>query len=182
MQDGCGKIPGVDPGVEIRHTTCDICSPQHHCGVNAYVKDGRLIKTEGWREHPYSKGQICTKGAAYKDYLYRKDRVLTPLKRVGKRGEGVFEPISWEEAYREIAAQLNRIKRDHGPEQVMFMNGYGKWCKTFLTRFAFSFGSPNLVADGCTCQTATHLAWDIQTGTLTDTDLDHASTFLGWAV
>lgn len=181
MQDGCGKIPGVDPGVEIRHTTCDICSPQHHCGVNAYVKDGRLIKTEGWREHPYSKGQICTKGAAYKDYLYRKDRVLTPLKRVGKRGEGVFEPISWEEAYREIAAQLNRIKRDHGPEQVMFMNGYGKWCKTFLTRFAFSFGSPNLVADGCTCQTATHLAWDIQTGTLTDTDLDHASTFLGWA-
>lgn len=114
MQDGCGKIPGVDPGVEIRHTTCDICSPQHHCGVNAYVKDGRLIKTEGWREHPYSKGQICTKGAAYKDYLYRKDRVLTPLKRVGKRGEGVFEPISWEEAYREIAAQLNRIKRTMG--------------------------------------------------------------------
>ena len=42
MQDGCGKLPGVDPGVEIRHTTCDICSPQHHCGVNAYGKDGRL--------------------------------------------------------------------------------------------------------------------------------------------
>ena len=58
MQDGCGKIPGVDPGVEIRHTTCDICSPQHHCGVNAYVKDGRLIKTEGWRE-PLIRMVLC---------------------------------------------------------------------------------------------------------------------------
>lgn len=176
-----GKLPGASTGIEIRHTTCDICSPQHHCGVSAYVKDGRLIKTEGWAEHPYSKGQICTKGAAYKDYLYRPDRILTPLRRAGKRGEGRFVPISWEEAYAEIAENLNRIKHDYGPQQVMFMNGYGKWCKTFLTRFAFSFGSPNVVADGCTCQTATHLAWEVETGTLTDVDLDNAKTFLGWA-
>lgn len=176
-----GKIPGVESGIEIKHTTCDICSPQHHCGVCAYVKDGKLVKTEGWKEHPYSKGQICTKGANYKDYLYRSDRIQTPLKRVGKRGEGKFVPISWEEAYQEIADNLNRIKREYGPEQVMFMNGYGKWCKTYLTRFAFSFGSPNLVADGCTCQTPTHLAWDIQTGTLSDTDMANANTFLGWA-
>lgn len=175
------KIAGDGSGIEIRHTTCDICSPQHHCGVNAYVKNGRLIKTEGWAEHPYSKGQICTKGAAYKEYLYRPDRIKTPLRRAGARGEGKFEPISWEEAYGEIAENLNRIKREHGPEQVMFMNGYGKWCKSFLTRFAFSFGSPNLVADGCTCQTATHLCWDIQAGTLADADLAHANTFLGWA-
>ena len=175
------KIPCADSGIEIRHTTCDICSPQHHCGVSAYVKDGRLIKTEGWKEHPYSKGQLCTKGAAYKDYLYRADRVKTPLKRVGQRGSGEFKEISWDEAYSEIAEKLNGIKREHGAEQVMFMNGYGKWCKTFLTRFAFSFGSPNLVADGCTCQTATHLCWDIQTGTLADADLANANTFLGWA-
>lgn len=174
------KIPGRD-GIEIRHTTCDICSPQHHCGVCAYVKDGKLIKTEGWDEHPYSKGQICTKGADYKDYLYREDRIKTPLKRVGERGEGKFVPISWEEALKEVADNLNRIKHEYGPEQVMFMNGYGKWCKTFLTRFAFSFGSPNLVADGSTCQTPTHLAWDTLTGTLTDCDLDNASTYLGWA-
>lgn len=176
-----GKIPGEATGIEIRHTTCDICSPQHHCGVCAYVKDGRLIKNEGWKEHPYSRGQLCTKGAKYQEYLYRADRVLTPLKRVGARGEGRFQPISWEEAYQTIAQRLNRIKREYGPEQVMFMNGYGKWCKTFLTRFAFSFGSPNLVADGCTCQTATHLAWEVQTGMLADTDMKHAHTFLGWA-
>ena len=121
-----GKIPGEATGIEIRHTTCDICSPQHHCGVCAYVKDGRLIKTEGWKEHPCSRGQICTKGVKYQEYLYRADRILTPLKRVGVRGEGTFQPISWEEAYGEIAERLNRIKREYGPEQVMFMNGYGK--------------------------------------------------------
>lgn len=174
------KIPSE--GIQICKTTCDICSPQHHCGVNAYVKDGRLIKVEGCPEHPYSKGRLCTKGAAYKDYIYRDDRVLHPLRRVGPRGSGQFEEISWQEAIDTVAQRLNRIKREHGAHSVLFMNGYGKWQKTYLTRLAFSFGSPNLVGDGCTCQTATHLAWDANVGTLSWPDTDHADVLLGWGL
>ena len=112
-------------GVQIKHTTCDICSPQHHCGMNAHVKDGKLIKVEGWDEHPYSHGSICTKGAAYRDYIYRSDRILHPLKRTGPRGSGEFEPISWEEAIDTVARRLNEIKKRYGADNVAFMNGYG---------------------------------------------------------
>ena len=169
-------------GVQIKHTTCDICSPQHHCGMNAHVKDGKLIKVEGWDEHPYSHGSICTKGAAYRDYIYRSDRILHPLKRTGPRGSGEFEPISWEETIDTVARRLNEIKKRYGADNVAFMNGYGKWQKSYLTRLAYSFGTPNLIGDGCTCQTATHLAWDVTAGTLSWPDMAHTDVMLGWAM
>lgn len=104
------KIPGPDTGIEVRHTICDICSPGMHCGINAYIKDGKVIKIEGIDGHPSNDGRLCTKGLSNRQYIYREDRVLTPLKRVGKRGEGKFEPITWDEAYAEIAKGLNAAK------------------------------------------------------------------------
>lgn len=104
------KIPGADTGIEIRRTMCDICSPGMHCGVNAYVKDGTVIKIEGMDGHPVNDGRLCTKGLANREYIYRQDRIRTPLKRVGKRGEGKFREISWDQAYEEIAAGLNNCK------------------------------------------------------------------------
>ena len=80
------KIPGPDTGIEVRHTICDICSPGMHCGINAYIKDGKVIKIEGIDGHPSNDGRLCTKGLSNRQYIYREDRVLTPLKRVGKRG------------------------------------------------------------------------------------------------
>ena len=88
------KIPCEGNGIEIKRTLCDICCPGMHCGVDAYVKDGRIIKLEGTKEHPRNHGKLCTKGAAGRQYVYRPDRLKTPLKRVGERGEGKFEPIS----------------------------------------------------------------------------------------
>ena len=81
------KIPGEDTGIEIRHTLCDICTPQMHCGLDVYVKDGQVLKVEGTPDHPVNRGYLCTKGVNNRQYLYRKDRILTPLRRVGKRGE-----------------------------------------------------------------------------------------------
>ena len=46
------KVPGADTGIEIRKTVCDICAPDHHCGVDAYVEDGRILKVEGSPDHP----------------------------------------------------------------------------------------------------------------------------------
>ena len=56
------KIPGPDTGIEVRHTICDICSPGMHCGINAYIKDGKVIKIEGIDGHPSNDGRLCTKG------------------------------------------------------------------------------------------------------------------------
>ena len=76
------KIPGPDTGIEVRHTMCDICSPGMHCGINAYIKDGKVIKIEGIDGHPSNDGRLCTKGMANREYIYREDRIKTPLRRL----------------------------------------------------------------------------------------------------
>ena len=145
------KIPGPDTGIEVRHTMCDICSPGMHCGINAYIKDGKVIKIEGIDGHPSNDGRLCTKGMANREYIYREDRIKTPLRRVGKRGEGRFEPISWEEAYEEIAKGLNRCKEKYGAESVAFYSGYSKWYRQMLRRLAYAFGSPNYGCESSAC-------------------------------
>ena len=118
------KIPSEDNGIELKRTLCDICCPGMHCGVNAYVKDGKIIKIEGTKEHPRNHGKLCTKGAAGRQYVYRKDRLQTPLKRTGERGEGRFEPISWDEAYQIIRDELFKVRDTYGADSVAFFSGY----------------------------------------------------------
>ena len=137
------KIPCEETGITIKHTICDICSPSFHCGVDAYVKDGTVIKIEGTKGHPMNDGLLCTKGLSNRQYIYRKDRIRTPLKRIGKRGEGNFEPITWDEAYKICAERLLGWKEKEGADRVLFFGGYTKWFRPWLHRFAFSFGTEN---------------------------------------
>lgn len=118
------KIPGERTGIEIKHSLCAICSPGHHCGLDCYVKDGVILKVEGTPDHPYNRGKICSKGVNNRQYVYRADRIRTPLRRVGERGEGKFEPVSWEEAYKIIGEKLNAVKAQYGPQAVAFFSGY----------------------------------------------------------
>ena len=115
-----GKIPCPETGIEIRHGICDICSPSFHCGIDAYVKDGVIIKVEGNPNHPVNRGLLCTKGLSNRAYIYRKDRILTPLKRVGERGEGKFERISWQQAYEEIAERLTEETKYYATQSVAY--------------------------------------------------------------
>lgn len=175
------KIPGADTGIEVRHTMCDICSPGMHCGINAYIKDGRVIKIEGIDGHPSNDGRLCTKGMANREYIYREDRIKTPLKRVGKRGEGKFEPISWDEAYAEIARGLNSCKEAYGAESVAFYSGYSKWYRQLLRRLAYAFGSPNYGCESSACYTAAFMAWKVAAGEQGNPDMGNSDLFLGWA-
>ena len=175
------KIPCEETGIEIKRTLCDICSPSMHCGIDAYIKDGKIIKIEGTKEHPLNKGLLCTKGLCNREYIYRKDRIKTPLKRVGNRGEGKFEPISWEEAYSYIGENLNRAKKEYGAKSVAFFTGYGKWYRPFLHRFAYSFGSPNYGTESSSCSTSSEMAWRVATGKSSSPDIKNSNVFLGWA-
>lgn len=176
------KIPCPETGIEIRHTLCDICAPGNHCGVSAYVLDGRIIKVEGDENHPHNRGLLCTKGASNRQYIYSENRILTPLRRIGARGEGRFAPISWDEAYAEIAEKLNAIKEESGPEAVSFFSGYSKWYRPFLRRLAFSFGSPNYATESSCCFTSGFMAWKTATGMAAAPDMAHTDLLLGWAL
>lgn len=175
------KIPGEDTGIKVCKTMCDICSPDNHCGIDAYVKDGELIKVEGSVEHPYSHGYLCTKGQSNRSYVYRKDRVRTPMKRVGPKGTDELVPISWDEAYTIIAEKLNGYKEAYGPHSVAFFAGHAKWFRPIMQRFTYDFGSVNFGTDCSVCNTSLIIARVASAGCNYMPDIDHTNTFLGWA-
>jgi anaerobic selenocysteine-containing dehydrogenase len=78
--------------------------------------DGRIGRIKGARANAYTAGVICAKVARYSDRLYHPDRVTQPLKRVGAKGEGRFEPISWDEALDLVAAAFLKAEAEHGPQ------------------------------------------------------------------
>ena len=175
------KIPCPETGIEVKHTVCAICSPAYNCGIDAYVKDGKLLKVEGMNEHPRSRGCLCTKGLSNRGYVYREDRILTPLRRVGKRGEGRFQPITWDEAYGEIAQKLLAIREKDGADAVAFFGGYNKWYRPWLRRFAHSFGTFNYGTESSTCMTSGWMAWKVAAGQLARPDMARCDLYLGWA-
>jgi anaerobic selenocysteine-containing dehydrogenase len=79
------------------------------CAILVTVEDGVATEVKGDPDHPTTAGVLCTKVARYVDRTYHPDRLLTPMRRVGKKGEGKFEPISWQQALEEIAARLKPI-------------------------------------------------------------------------
>ena len=85
----------------------NICSAG--CPIDAYVQDGKLLSVEGSRDWPGQQGGLCSKGAASRQYVYNKDRILYPMKRVGERGSGEFERISWEEAPDGILCGISEV-------------------------------------------------------------------------
>ena len=166
--------------MKVVKTSCSTCGSC--CEVDTYVEDGKLVSVEGARNTPMQSGGMCAKGAAAKQYVYNKDRILYPMKRVGKKGEGKFERISWEEAYEMIAENLLRIRKESGPESVVFYAGYPKWYRPALLRLANAFGSPNYCTESSICFQAAALAWRSLYGNgICGPDMKNAKTLLVWS-
>lgn len=88
------------------------------CALVTEVRDGRAIRVMGNPDHAHTNGVLCTKVSRYTERTYHPERVLHPLRRVGPKGAGRFERISWEEALREIAQRLQAIaQRD--PQAIL---------------------------------------------------------------
>lgn len=161
-------------------TTCGICGPC--CPVDAHVQEGKLVSVEGSKEGAAQSGSLCAKGLAAKQYVYNKERILYPMKRIGKKGEGRFERISWEEAYDMIAENLLEVKEKYGAEATVFYTGYPKWYRPALLRLANAYGSPNFCTESSTCFQAAALAWRLLYGNhICQPDMRHAKTVMLWA-
>lgn len=173
------KLPGEDTGITIKKTMCDICSPGLQCGVDAYVKDGVIVKLEGTEGFPGSDGRLCTRGAAGRQYVYREDRIKTPMKRVGPRGSGAFEPISWDEALDICARELGKL-RDEDPDSVVWLTGYAKWYRPLLHRLAHSFGTENYLTESSACHRAEVMSYKATFGKLMRAGPAGANTVIAW--
>lgn len=128
-------------------TTCYMCACR--CGINVHLKDGRVAYIEGNRDHPVNKGVLCAKGAAGIMQVTAPSRLRAPLRRVGPRGSGQFEEISWDEALATATAWMAPL-RATAPEKLAFFTGRDQ-SQSLTGWWAQQFGTPNYAAHGGFC-------------------------------
>ncbi len=98
------------------------------CGSRCLLKvqvEGGKVKKITTDDQPGPGLKACARGLSQREVLYAEDRLKSPMKRVGPRGSGRFEPISWKEALDQIAGELRRVKDQHGPDSVLFLGHSG---------------------------------------------------------
>ena len=132
---------------EIRKTTCYMCACR--CGIDVHLKSGKVSYIEGNRDHPVNKGVLCAKGASGIMQVTAPSRLRAPLRRVGPRGSGAFEEISWEEALGTATKWLAPL-RATSPEKLAFFTGRDQ-SQSFTGFWAQNFGTPNYAAHGGFC-------------------------------
>ena len=136
-------------------TFCAMCGPSPACAIYAFTKNGRFTKVAGMKESPINEGSICAKGHASPQWVYSPERLKYPMKRVGEKGEGKFQQISWNEALDIIADTLKRQKEKYGPETLAMLSPARRTYSDYLYRFLIAHGSPNYGHSGiCAMQRA----------------------------
>jgi anaerobic selenocysteine-containing dehydrogenase len=106
------------------HGACPLDCPDT-CSWIVTVEDGRATRMRGNRDHPFTRGALCAKVNHYLEHTQAADRLLHPLRRVGRKGEGRFERISWDEALHEIAERLLAVRDEYGGEAIWPFQGTG---------------------------------------------------------
>jgi len=89
------------------------------CSILTTVEDGKALAVRGNPDHPFTKGRLCVKVNNYQDRVYSDQRLLYPMRRVGPKGSGQFERISWDAALQEIASRWQDILATDGPQAIL---------------------------------------------------------------
>jgi anaerobic selenocysteine-containing dehydrogenase len=114
----CHHLPMNAPdGLRLVRGACPHDCPDT-CALQVTVQAGRVVRVAGDAEHPPTHGALCTKVSRYAERTHHPDRVLQPLKRVGPKGSGRFEPVAWDVALADIALRLKRIA-ERDPQAIV---------------------------------------------------------------
>ncbi|MBN1147752.1 MAG: molybdopterin-dependent oxidoreductase [Anaerolineales bacterium] len=148
------------PEHEVVTGLCGVCPAG--CINHIHLVNGKIERMTPIKGHPYS--MVCPRGARAKEIVYSPDRILYPQRRVGARGEGKFERITWDQAYEFIVDGLQGIARRYGPQAAAVYTGRGNFEYGLYETFApsgtvessanavlFPFGSPNTSGVGSLC-------------------------------
>ena len=139
------------------------------CGIVVTLQDGKNPRVSGDPEHPISRGSLCAKcGVAYNGVFQdEKVRLQTPLRRIGPKGSGQFEPITWDEALEEVGSRFNAIVDESGANAILGLVDSGT-----LSVIAYAFPSrlmhflgASVVEYGTICNVAGSVAWELLFGT-----------------
>ena len=141
------QITSDEPGnVKVLKSVCRSC--HGGCSTLMHVSDGELLKVEGDPEGPLNHGKLCPIGAATTELVYHPDRLKYPQRRIGPRGSGKWERITWDEALDEISERVLAIREETGPESIAMGTGTGRHHIRWVSRFGHALGTPNWCEPG----------------------------------
>ncbi|MDB9823435.1 molybdopterin-dependent oxidoreductase [Deltaproteobacteria bacterium] len=167
-------------GETVIPTFCGMCGPSENCGIYAFVKDGRFTKVAGMKESTRNNGALCPKGHSAPQWVYSPDRLKYPLKRIGAKGEGKFQKISWDEAIEIVADKLKLQKEKYGPESLAMLSPARRTYSSYMERFLVAHGSPNYGHSGiCAMQRGFSFAYTL--GGSPSCDIENSEVIIIWA-
>jgi len=154
------------------------------CIMRVNVKGGKVVEVRGDPMDPEGKGELTLRGEHIKEFLYSPDRLTYPMKRTGRRGEGKWKRISWDEALTAIADRFHGIKQKYGAEAIDFHHGHyhsGDILGTYLPRLANLIGTPNITNPSHVCHLPrVFLQFNIDFGAVFQPDLPHTKCLILW--
>ncbi|MEN8237614.1 MAG: molybdopterin-dependent oxidoreductase [Actinomycetota bacterium] len=156
------------------------------CGWVATVVDGIAVKLRGNPDHPYSQGELCPKVNRFLDRVYSPDRILHPLVRVGAKGEGRFEQVTWDDALERVASRFHDIIGREGGEAILpwwDAGTQGMIQMSLLDRRLFAkLGATELTGSLCGATAGAGFAATTGSGKGSDPmDVQHSSLIILWA-
>lgn len=171
---------------------CGICPSG--CGVEILVEDGKIRRIKPLKGHPL--GIVCTRGLHSSEIVYSLDRLKSPMKRIGIRGEGKFQNISWDEAYDFMSKLIKGVIERYGPKAMAIYSGRGGFEQSLIDMFStgghdpislnflFPLGSPNTFSCSSLCDNSHRILASITTfGAPYDRlfpDIDNSERIIVW--
>src|SRR5690349_9450398 len=155
------------------------------CSLIAHVDDGKVVRVQGDPDHPYTAGFACGKVNRDSDLVNSPERVKTPLRRMGTKGGGLFQPITWDEALDEIADKWKAIIRESGPLAILgyaYSAHQGLMNRGLVNGLFHALGTSRLLA-GTVCDTCCEEAWNATAGPVGSADPEsvvHSDLVISW--
>lgn len=168
------------------HAVCPLDCPDQ-CGLLLHKENGKIIKVEGDLQHPVTQGHICNKVRNMTERIYDNNRLKYPLRRIGKKGEGQFERISWKEAIQTITSRWAELIDLDGPESILPYSFYGNMGRLSAEgldrRFFHRIGASRL--DQTICSAAGSVGYKYTMGGsigIDPEDTIHSKLFIFWGI
>ncbi|TVT70871.1 MAG: molybdopterin-dependent oxidoreductase [Denitromonas halophila] len=155
----------TQPADDVRPGGCHICF--NACTLKFHLREGKVVNILGNDEDPVFQGRICPKSQMTLQLYNNPARLTRPLKRVGERGSGRFEEISWAQALDEIAARLDHVRKAHGSEALAIHMGTRTGVLNimgYMRLFAQLWGTPNVLTTEPFCDAGKVVALETTLG------------------
>jgi anaerobic selenocysteine-containing dehydrogenase len=184
MTEHARELMALESPVETVRVVCAHDCPDM-CSLLAEVEDGRVLRVRGDPDQPFTAGFACATVNRDAELVHSPERIQTPLRRIGKKGEGKFASISWDEALDEITLRWRETIAEWGPLALLgyaYSAHQGQMNRGLVLGLFHALGASRLIA-GTVCDTCCEEAWNMTVGPIGGADpeaVDDSDLIVAW--